>query len=150
MTEYKFLKVYVDGGVLGRNPSPRGVYWSMRVEGDEDVTRKEDRNYHTNNDAEWLALREGLRWAVDHQVTRPIVIYSDSRHVVDCFNEKKRIKIERHLRLFYECKRLAGQLKFVGVKQPERPRDKPRWWPLGRKWPEDWRPRDEIVQQLGH
>jgi ribonuclease HI len=129
---HHFIELYVDGGVLGRNPSPRGVYWSVCLP-DETLIRERTDKYHTNNDAEWLALREALRWAVaqvgKEALMKGIQIYSDSRHVVDCFNEKKHIKIERHVRLYYECKRLVEKLPFVALK---------------------WVPREVSLEKVGH
>jgi ribonuclease HI len=129
---HHFVELYVDGGVFGRNGQSRGVYWSVLVEEEErEIIRKQDRSlkWKTNNDAEWLAVREALLWATSRRHLSPIVIYSDSRHVVDCFNEKKHIKIERHVRLYYECKRLVQRLPFVALK---------------------WVPREVSLEKVGH
>jgi ribonuclease HI len=127
----RFVECYVDGGVLGRNPSPRGVYWSLLVDGipTTAVVRKRAANFHTNNDAEWLAVREALLWVTANAPNLPVVIYSDSRHVVDCYNQRKRIKVERLLRLYYECRRLDQKLPFVAVK---------------------WVPRETSLKKVGH
>lgn len=145
----RILLCWVDGGVLGRNPSPRGVYWSLVVEGGPTIRRK-DATYHTNNDAEWLAVREALRWAAESSLALPLVIYSDSCHIVDCYNGKKQIRVQRHAQLYTECRRLAAGLVWVAVQVPKRPDRKPLDWPSTRKWPNDWRPRDVIVAKVGH
>lgn len=130
-----WTKFYVDGGLI---MSPRnkqkivGIYWSMRCEEPEKipvVLRRRLRETHTNNDAEWLALREALTYAAEHFTTGQIVIYSDSQLVVSQFNGVWRAKIARHHRWRDECRALAQRIKFVAV---------------------EWRPRTVMVQKLGH
>lgn len=113
----RVVECWVDGGNLGRNPSPRGVYWSVVIEGWKPTfhgqpveLRQKSADYHTNSDAEWLAVLTALRWCVDKQVTLPVILYSDSQFVVKEFNGVTNIRIERHIRWFYECKRLAESL----------------------------------------
>ena len=127
------VTLYVDGGVFGFNPSPRGVYWSVQLP-DGTVLRKQDKlgkghqpKFTTNNEAEWLAVREALQWAIEHTPKRPLTIYSDSQRVVECYNQRKNIKIERLIRLFYDCKRLAEQLPMVTVKWVPRSISLERW-----------------------
>lgn len=125
------IQFWVDGGLL----TGRGVYWSARVEGRTEMPlRKQDvtGRYKTNNDAEWLALREGLQYAVTHfpSQTEDIVIYSDSRLVVMQYAGAWRTKVARHARLRNECRalveRLACEVRVV------------------------WVPRAVSVAQLGH
>jgi ribonuclease HI len=131
VSPYRFLEYYVDGGVLGRNPSPRGVYWSMLLDDPAApvMVRERSAAYHSNNDAEWLALRQALMHATAHHAGARLVIYSDSRLVVRQFNGAWRVKIARHHRLRTECARLAEGFAFVGV---------------------TWRPRHVLVRKLGH
>jgi ribonuclease HI len=128
---YKFLKCWADGGVLGRNPSARGVYWSVVIEGAPRavVIRQRSAEYHTNSDSEWLAVREALTWAVKEQLGQPVVIYSDSQCVVKQLTGATNVHVERHLRLYLECRRLAAQLPWVVMK---------------------WVPREQIVARVGH
>lgn len=123
------IRYWVDGGVLGKNPSRRGVYWSMLCEGELAPRRRLSEEYHTNNDAEWLALREALRHAAAHHTRHFVTIYSDSRLVTNQFNGVWRSKIERHASLKYECKRLAAGLRRVTLV---------------------WRPRKVLYNKLGH
>ena len=135
-----WIKFYVDGGTFmasryrgSRNT--RGVYWSMLCEDPSTekpvLVRKQDlQKYKTNNDAEWLAVREALQFAVNEKKgTMPIIIYSDSMLVVNQFNGKWRAKIARHHRLRTECTLLAEGLKFVVLQ---------------------WVPREVNVEKLGH
>lgn len=130
-----WVKFYVDGGTLmsGRHTRiTRGIYWSMRCEdgtAEPFEIRRQDDHYKTNNDAEWLALLEGLTYAAQHHTTMPVVIYSDSMLVVKQFNGQWRTKIERHARFRIQCLELAKRLKFVAVQ---------------------WVPREVNVEKLGH
>lgn len=132
-----WIKFYVDGGLLmaGRGTrKTRGVYWSMLCENPEwengVLIRKQDFKYRTNNDAEWLALKEALQFAHDQNMGgMPIIIYSDSQLVVNQFNDVWRSKITRLHRLRTECKLLAEDFRFVIVQ---------------------WVPRQVNVDKLGH
>lgn len=139
-----WIKFWVDGGILmaGRNSrKTRGVYWSMRCEdptvSEPVIIRRQDLTFRTNNDAEWLAVREGLLYAVEHYPksvegtapARHIIIYSDSMLVVKQFTAEWRAKMARHHRLRTECKALAERLSFVVLQ---------------------WVPREVNVEKLGH
>lgn len=128
------VQFYVDGGVIGRNPSATGVYYSVVVIPPDArpqwvCEREADYGYTTNNDAEWLAVLRALRYAADHYAGTPIVIYSDSRLVTRQFAKQWRVRIERHHRLMGECRQLAHRF--------------PTCWVV-------WKRRDEIVAKLGH
>jgi ribonuclease HI len=136
MTEQPhFIKVYVDGGTLmaGRHTKvTRGVYWSICVEDGQKephYIRRQDEHYKTNNDAEWLAMKEGIRYVAEHHKDQPIVIYSDSMLVVKQFNGEWQSKIARHHRMRTECLALAKDCRFVAVQ---------------------WVPRKVNVEKLGH
>ena len=102
-----WVKFFVDGGYVMKRRAKRqkkkpqqvlGVYWSIRCEdGRTDpvtIRRRDIGKYDTNNDAEWLALREALQYAVEHHPTMPIIIYSDSQLVVNQFNDEWKTKIQ--------------------------------------------------------
>lgn len=133
-----WVKFYVDGGTImskrkvGGGRAINGVYWSLRCEdGDRSETRRfrDLEQYKTNNDAEWLAVKAALEYAVEHHAALPIIIYSDSQMVVKQFNDEWRAKIARHHTLRAQCRILAEQLKFVVVQ---------------------WVPREVNVLKLGH
>lgn len=110
-----FVRCWVDGGVIGHNPSPRGVYWSVRIEnfrnGDRPISiRKRTRAYRTNNEAEYLALREVLLWLNEKEVKMPVVIFSDSKLIVNQFNGRFATNVPALVRLRDECKALAERL----------------------------------------
>lgn len=133
-----WVKFFVDGGNVmskrkrGSGKQIKGVYWSMRCEDGGPpvrISKRDLEKYRTNNDAEWLAVREALQYAVEHHPTMPIIIYSDSQLVVKQFNDEWRTKIARHHHLRAQCRQLAEQLKFVVVQ---------------------WVPREVNVVKLGH
>ncbi len=131
----RWIRFYVDGGTLmagRRTRETRGIYWSMRCEdgnAEPFFIRRNDTQYKTNNDAEWLAVKEALVYAQEHHTDMPIVIYSDSMLVVKQFNGEWRAKIERHHRWRQTCLEIAKKLKFVVVQ---------------------WVPRTVNVEKLGH
>jgi ribonuclease HI len=128
------VQFWCDGGVLGKNPSPRGVYWSVAVSVANApcrivVSRKKDPTYHSNQDAEWLALREALTYAAVHFAGGSIIVHTDSKFVVNQWADTWRTTIARHALLKHECRRLAAELAAVAVV---------------------WRPRRMLVYRLGH
>lgn len=133
-----WIRFYVDGGTFVRDRAVYGVYWSVCCEDPAQekpvMIRKQDMTHTTNNDAEWLALLDALRYAVEHYETAaasplPIVIYSDSQLIVKQFSGEYRSKVARHHRFRDECRALAARLTFVVV---------------------EWRPREVMVEKLGH
>lgn len=126
---------YVDGGMIGRkNPSPKGVYYSVYRHDPNGVSARvislqENHDYHTNNDAEWLALLAALKFAREHHPHEPIVIYSDSQIIVNQFNGRWRIRILRHRHFARTALRLAAPLHSCTV---------------------EWRSRKHMVKRLGH
>ena len=122
-----------DGGVLGRNPSPRGVYFSVwckdpRGVAQRVVVRHRHTEYHTNQDAEWLAMRAALSDALQRRALH-VDVRTDSMFVVKQFNGQWRAKIERHAKLMHECRGLAREIGDVTV---------------------GWTPREVVVSKLGH
>jgi len=125
---------FADGGTIGRNPSPRGIYWSVAVEeaGGPSrvvVSRERSGEYRTNNDAEWLALLAALYHARAYYRTRRITIRSDSRLIVRQFNRTWRTKIARHHRWRTEAHLVAEELVSCSV---------------------EWTSRIFMVDRLGH
>lgn len=134
LTNWRWIYCWVDGGVLEANPSPRGVYWSIFVESGGPapaIVRCKDESgiYRNNNEAEWLAVREALRYVREHHRRFPICVHSDSRLVVSQFNGELQTndRVLRHLRA--ECVEIVADLKYVAML---------------------WRPRSVMLARLGH
>lgn len=135
-TEEQMVHVfYVDGGLLGkRNPCPEGVRWSVYYQPPLAATgrvvrRGSTRAYHTNNEAEWLAVHAALRYARKRCPKAALVIRSDSQIVVNQFKGRWRFHV-RTLR------RLAETA-----------------WQLSREFSQcrlEWVPRNELVRRVGH
>lgn len=126
---------WVDGGMLGpRNPSPEGVFWSVyrRLPSGAErivIAREQSKDYTTNNEAEWLAVRAALRFAFKYHVNMNIHIFSDSELVVNQYIGRYQCKQPRLQVLAREC------------------------WALQREFPDcvlSWCPRREMVRRLGH
>lgn len=134
VTEIQF---WVDGGMLGgRNPSTVGVFWSVyrsapQMRGTIVVHRKESRKHFTNNDAEWLALREALHFAREYHKTANIHIHSDSQLVVNQFNKQWACNVPRLRILATQCWELAADLPGCCVVV-------------------SWCSRSEMLKRLGH
>ena len=139
MSMRDLLVYYVDGGVLERNPSPHGVYFSVQrrtsahtpyVQRTIVATRFVVTDFRTNQDAEWLAVRYALWNAADHGPPgTDVLVFTDSRFVVRQWSGRYRIKIERHKRLQMHCMGYAKKLGRVVLL---------------------WRPREVMVGVLGH
>ncbi len=128
------ITYHVDGGMfLGPGRVRKGVYWSVkRVLPKPDVIlRCQDMTgqYLTNNDAEWLALREALRHVTEHHAGAPVTVYSDSLIVVNQFRGEWKSRVARLHRLRTECLALAALCASVTV---------------------TWVPREVSLEQLGH
>ena len=93
------------------------------------IHREKSTEYHTNNEAEWLALRAALRFATIHHKGHRLRIYSDSKLIVKQFSGKWNSNLLRLRRLRFDCQELAAPFPECIVK---------------------WRPRSEMVKRLGH
>lgn len=129
------VEFWVDAGMLdGRNPSHKGVFWSVYraaggAPGNIVIRRRSTTHYLTNNQGEWLALRAGLRYAVKCHKGQRIRLYSDSRLIVNQFNGRWRCVDRRLVSLRGACLLLARRFPACEVQ---------------------WRPRQEMVERLGH
>lgn len=134
--------LFVDGGVLGGNPSSEGIYWSVAVDSPKGhtyvlVDRKQSRDFFTNNEAEYLALLEGLEIAHEYifasgrcagrKASAAVIIHSDSQVIVNQFNGAYRCNQDNLRPLLLRC--LALALPQIAV---------------------TWVPRVETKRRLGH
>ncbi len=75
--------VYTDGACLG-NPGPGGWGWYVPATGESDSGA--ERNT-TNNRMELVAVMEALTCLAQAGAEDELHIYSDSKYIVDCFNQ---------------------------------------------------------------
>src|SRR4029077_8873017 len=119
----KTLRLYTDGGARG-NPGPAGV--GVVIE-DENGMRL--RGLHrflgvaTNNEAEYLALIEGLK-AVSEWKPDRLEVFLDSKLVVEQINGRWKVKEIRLQSLLAKAKDLMAAFPDVEVKHVERERNK--------------------------
>lgn len=129
------IHFYVDGGVFGHNPSPRGVYWSVYLDHPREnprgvvIHKAESREHHTNNEAEWLAVGAALQYAQEHFPREHLVIFSDSRLIVLQYIGRYQNKIARLHRMMTEVQLQAATFPSVRL---------------------FWKSRWEMVRRLGH
>lgn len=139
------LIFYVDGGVLGRNPSTIGIYYSVGVQSDcgsvayqTIVSREERRDFFTNNDAEMAAVHRALtivaHWLTQGALIDVVTINSDSQLAVGFTTGTMTPKVER---LVTWATTVQAALRHLTVQQRI---------PVFVQWV----PRDENVKRLGH
>ena len=74
-----------DGGVRGGNPGHAGFAAVITIAGTKHTIARPMRGLNTNNDAEYMGLIVGLKYA-SHLGVTAIDIYSDSKLVVEQVN----------------------------------------------------------------
>lgn len=98
------LHYYVDGGVLGRNPSPEGVYFSVaqdwpELQQTQVLIRKQiSRDYHSNNDAEYLAVQAVLA----HVLTKAELLQLDNVDWVNIYSDS--LLVVKQVSGAWQCK----------------------------------------------
>lgn len=125
------ITFYVDGGMLGpRNPSPEGIRWSVWCDPPGDVViRKESDQYHTNNEAEYFAVIEALKYAKEHHPDAEVTIFSDSQLIVNQLLGKFRCNLLTLRRLKGEATERSRDFSSCRIA---------------------WCPRDVMVEKVGH
>ena len=105
------MDLYTDGAARG-NPGPAGGGIVLK-----DRTRTiEERpiffGRKTNNEAEYLALIEGLKLALQHNA-KHLRVYMDSQLIVRQMLGQYRIKSRRLLPLWKQARELASKFEFI-------------------------------------
>lgn len=101
------VKVYVDGASRG-NPGPAGIGVVLRFNS-ETVRFKKFVGNRTNNEAEYLALLEGLKLAVKINAKK-VRVFSDSELMVKQLRGEFEVKEARLSKLYSEVKELERLL----------------------------------------
>ena len=110
--------LFTDGACLG-NPGPMGLGVVLTVD-DHSFELSVPAGMGTNNQAEYLALIKGLRFALDRGVT-VLTAHLDSELVVKQVNSEWRVKDDKLLPLFDEARELLA--RFVSVTVVHVPRE---------------------------
>jgi ribonuclease HI len=108
--EMSDLVAYVDGGCHG-SPGPAGIGVIIEKPDGEMIRIARWIGHHDNNVAEYAALLEALRCAVDMEATA-LHVYSDSELVVKQMTGIYACRSPRLYSLNWVCRKLARSLKF--------------------------------------
>jgi len=114
------IKIFSDGGARG-NPGPAGIGVKIETRDQGSETRKEISKYigdKTNNQAEYLAVIEGLEWVKENIEEQDLEIecFLDSQLIVEQLNQRYKIKNEGLKPLFWQVRdlliSLGGKVNF--------------------------------------
>jgi ribonuclease HI len=101
---------YVDGGSHG-SPGPSGIGVVIEKPDGEMIRIAKWIGHHDNNVAEYVALLEALRYALELKATA-LHVYSDSELVVKQMTGEYACRSPRLYSLNWTCRKLARSLKF--------------------------------------
>ena len=101
---------YVDGGSHG-SPGPSGIGVVIEKPDGELIRIAKWIGHHDNNVAEYAALLEALRYALELKATA-LHVYSDSELVVKQMTGEYACRSPRLYSLNWTCRKLARSLKF--------------------------------------
>jgi len=101
---------YVDGGSHG-SPGPSGIGMVIQKPDGELVRIARWIGHHDNNVAEYWALHEALRYALELKATA-LSVFSDSEIVVKQMTGEYACRSARLYSLHWTCRKLARSLKF--------------------------------------
>lgn len=111
------IEIYVDGACSnnGKPDANTGVgVYSKAL----DISESYRFGFGTNNTAEFLAILNGINIVDSHHVKEPVVIYSDSKYVLNSIKKNWKIKstISRQMRDYIQVKLNTNsniQLKYI-------------------------------------
>lgn len=110
----KAIEIYTDGGSRG-NPGPAGGGFVIYCDGKLKTKGSIYFGEKTNNQAEYLALREALREAYAKFKDCKIICYLDSKLAVEQMNGNYKVKSDNVRPLFQEVRRIADQFKNFSI-----------------------------------
>jgi ribonuclease HI len=122
MREPAVLTIHTDGAARG-NPGPAAFAYVIERAGEPPVEEAGRLGRLTNNQAEYTALVEALKHALELGADHRVVVHSDSELLVKQMNGEYRVKNE-DLRDLYEqaqalCRRFRGGVAFRHVRREE-------------------------------
>lgn len=113
------IEVYTDGGSRG-NPGPSGGGYAIYRGGKLVAKGSNFYGDMTNNQAEYLALRDALRHAHEKYSELKVACYMDSKLAVEQMNGDWKVKSEKVRPIFEEVRRIADQFKHFSIKHVPR------------------------------
>lgn len=119
----KSIEVFTDGGSRG-NPGPSGGGYGIFKAGELVAEGAHFYGEKTNNQAEYLALRDALRRTYELYADQKIVCYMDSKLAVEQMNGRWKVKSENVRPLFEEVRRIADQFESFSIKHVRREQNK--------------------------
>lgn len=124
------IELYCDGASRG-NPGPAAVgvhFLDHSSNPPDEKTVSRALGVKTNNEAEYTALLDGLRLALDHTNGNPaevkLEIFMDSELVVKQIKGEYRVKNEKLKPLFIEAKSLLDQIPAWSIRHIPREKNK--------------------------
>ena len=103
------MNIYVDGGTRGSR--------ICLVDGNTTIVKYRKKK-PTNNELEYLALLYALGYVRDRYRKKEVIIYSDSKLVVNQINKKWRVTTESLMPLHEKCsKMLTNKIKIRWVRR---------------------------------
>jgi len=102
------IEIYVDGGARG-NPGPAGGGFAVYANRKLAIKGSVSFGEMTNNQAEYLALREALRKAYSHYPEAKVRCLMDSQLVVEQMSGNYKVKSQNIKALYTEVRRIADQ-----------------------------------------
>ncbi len=112
---YTYLKIYFDGGSRG-NPGPSAVGAVMYDNRDKKLEElSECIGKHTNNMAEYTALKKALEMAAKYKC-RKIMIFTDSKLLDNQVKKKWKIKDKSILKVYLEISRSLERYNVVDLR----------------------------------
>ncbi|QQR83375.1 ribonuclease HI family protein [Candidatus Peregrinibacteria bacterium] len=117
------LTLFADGGSRG-NPGPSGGGFSIIRGSDEVAHGAEFYGELTNNQAEYLALRDALRTAYELDPEGSVECFMDSNLVVQQLKGEFKVKSPNVKALFEEVRRIADQFPHFDIHHIPREQNK--------------------------
>ncbi len=108
------IEVYTDGGSRG-NPGPSGGGYGIYRGGKLVAKGSNFYGNKTNNQAEYLALRDALRHAYELFADLKLECYMDSKLAVEQMNGVWKVKSQNVRPLFEEVRRIADQFSHFKI-----------------------------------
>ncbi|MBN1258869.1 ribonuclease HI family protein [Candidatus Peregrinibacteria bacterium] len=108
------IEIYVDGGARG-NPGPAGGGFAVYTNGKLAIKGSVFFGEMTNNQAEYLALREALRKTYAHYPEAKVRCLMDSKLVVEQMAGNYKVKSPNIKTLHAEVRRIADQFPLFRI-----------------------------------